>query len=45
MDFWDAGNVIWIKRASVEKYEKLKGLWGDDTFVKLMRKVEKYETW
>lgn len=34
---------MWIKRAPPEKFEKLKGLWGDDTFVKLMKKVEKYE--
>ncbi|KAL3420580.1 glutathione s-transferase [Phlyctema vagabunda] len=42
LDFYDAGNVKWTQCASLEKYEKLMNLYGDDTFVKLMKKVEKY---
>jgi hypothetical protein len=34
----------WIEAASPEKYQKLLGLYGDDTFTKLMKKVEKYES-
>jgi hypothetical protein len=33
----------WVQASSPEKYEKLLGLYGDDTFTKLMKKVEKYE--
>ena len=42
LDFRDAGNVKWVEVSSPEKYEKLMGLYGDDTFDKLMKKVEKY---
>jgi len=42
LDFYDAATVKWIEAASPEKAEKLMGLWGDDTFTKLMKKVEKY---
>ncbi|RDW66388.1 hypothetical protein BP6252_10023 [Coleophoma cylindrospora] len=41
-DFFDASNVKWIEAASPEKGKKLMELYGDDTFVKLMKKVEKY---
>jgi hypothetical protein len=34
--------VKWIEAASPEKAKKLMGLWGDDTFTKLMKKVNKY---
>ncbi|KAF7914408.1 uncharacterized protein EAF01_000814 [Botrytis porri] len=40
VDFYDAANVKWIAAASEEKLEKLMDLYGDDTFVKLMKKVE-----
>lgn len=43
IDFYEASLVQWIKASSPEKYEKLLNLWGDDTFTKLMKKVEKYE--
>lgn len=42
LDFFDAGHVKWIEIASPEKFEKLKGLYEDDTFIKLMKKVAKY---
>lgn len=42
VDFFDAGVVKWVQGASQEKYEKLLGIYGDDTFTKLMRKVERY---
>jgi hypothetical protein len=44
LDFWDAGHVKWVERSSDEKMAKLMNLYGDDTFVKLMRKVKPYET-
>ncbi|TEY87480.1 hypothetical protein BOTCAL_0001g00060 [Botryotinia calthae] len=40
VDFYDAANVKWVGAASEEKLQKLMALYGDDTFVKLMRKVE-----
>ncbi|KAF7890435.1 hypothetical protein EAF00_008750 [Botryotinia globosa] len=40
VDFFDAANVKWIAAASEEKLKKLMDLYGDDTFVKLMKKVE-----
>ncbi|KAE8451024.1 hypothetical protein EG329_004696 [Mollisiaceae sp. DMI_Dod_QoI] len=43
VDFFDAAHVRWLEAASHEKYEKLLDLYGDDTFIKLMKKVEKYE--
>jgi len=43
VDFYDAGLLKFIEAASTEKYEKLLGLYGDDTFTKLMKKVEKYQ--
>jgi hypothetical protein len=43
IDFYDAAMVRWIEAASSEKYQKLLNLYGDDTFIKLMKKVEKYE--
>ena len=42
VDFQDAGLVKWIEAASVEKAKKLMDLYEDDTFTKLMKKVEKY---
>lgn len=45
IDFYDASNVRWLEAASHEKYEKLLKIYGDDTFIKLMKKVEKYESW
>jgi hypothetical protein len=42
VDFYDAGHVKWIEASSKEKFEKLMDLYGDDTFRKLMKKVEKY---
>ncbi|KUJ24355.1 uncharacterized protein LY89DRAFT_19248 [Mollisia scopiformis] len=44
IDFFDAAHIRWIEAASHEKYEKLLGLYSDDTFTKLMKKVSKYET-
>jgi hypothetical protein len=41
-DFYEAGKLKWLEAASPEKYEKLLRLYGDDTFTKLMKKVEKY---
>ncbi|RDW71831.1 hypothetical protein BP5796_07865 [Coleophoma crateriformis] len=41
-DFFDASNVKWVEASSPEKGKKLMDLYGDDTFVKLMKKVEKY---
>jgi len=43
IDFLDAAHVRWIEAASHEKYEKLLGIYGDDTFTKLMKKVSNYE--
>lgn len=43
IDFSDASNVRWVEAASKEKYQKLLNLYSDDTFIKLMKKVEKYE--
>ncbi|KAK6596769.1 glutathione S-transferase [Botrytis cinerea] len=40
VDFYDAANVKWVGAASEEKLQKLMDLYGDDTFVKLMKKVE-----
>ncbi|KAH8819072.1 hypothetical protein F5884DRAFT_759385 [Xylogone sp. PMI_703] len=42
LDFCDAGLYQWIERASAEKGKKLMSLWGDDTFEKLLKKVEPY---
>jgi len=42
VDFYDAGLLKWVEAASPEKYQKLLGLYGDDTFVKLVKKTEKY---
>jgi hypothetical protein len=42
VDFYDAAGVKWVEAASKEKYDKLMDLYGDDTFRKLMKKVEKY---
>ena len=41
-DFSEAAKLKWVEAASPEKYEKLLRLYGDDTFTKLMKKVEKY---
>lgn len=43
IDFYDAALLKWVEAGSHEKYEKLLGLYGDDTFIKLMKKVSKYE--
>ncbi|CZR55319.1 uncharacterized protein PAC_05206 [Phialocephala subalpina] len=43
LDFFDASIVRWVEAASHEKYEKLLGIYGDDTFIKLMKKVSPYE--
>jgi len=43
IDFSDASIVRWVEAASKEKYQKLLNLYSDDTFIKLMKKVEKYE--
>lgn len=43
LDFWDAGHVKWVERSSDEKMAKLMNLYGDDTFIKLMKKVKPYE--
>ncbi|KAF8865285.1 hypothetical protein BDZ45DRAFT_668724 [Acephala macrosclerotiorum] len=43
IDFYDASLLRWVEAASHEKYEKLLGIYGDDTFIKLMKKVSKYE--
>lgn len=40
MDFYDAAHVRWIGAASEEKLAKLMTLYEDDTFIKLMNKVE-----
>ena len=37
-----AAVLKWIKAGSMEKYEKVLGLYGDDTFIKLMKMVEPY---
>jgi len=42
VDFFDAAHVKWVEAASPEKLSKLMGLYGDDTFTKLMKKVGKY---
>ena len=41
-DFYEAAKLKWVEAASPEKYEKLLRLYGDDTFTKLLKKVEKY---
>ncbi|KAJ8070709.1 hypothetical protein OCU04_001080 [Sclerotinia nivalis] len=40
IDFYDAAHVKWIGAASGEKLAKLMALYEDDTFIKLMNKVE-----
>lgn len=45
LDFHDASNVKWIQASSPEKYERLLKLYDDDTFTKLMKKVERYEAY
>ncbi|KAI9648174.1 hypothetical protein NHQ30_002806 [Ciborinia camelliae] len=40
IDFYDAAHVKWIRAASEEKLAKLMALYEDDTFIKLMNKVE-----
>ncbi|KAG4028514.1 hypothetical protein MFRU_021g01030 [Monilinia fructicola] len=40
IDFYDAAHVKWIGAASEEKLAKLMNLYEDDTFIKLMNKVE-----
>lgn len=42
IDFYDAAIVKWIESASKEKLAKLVGLYGDSTFTKLMKKVDRY---
>ncbi|TVY73470.1 hypothetical protein LSUE1_G005126 [Lachnellula suecica] len=42
MDFVDASHVKWIEGASEEKLAKLMTLYGDDTSIKLMKKVGPY---
>jgi len=41
-DFKDAAPLQWVEAASPEKFEKLMGIYGDDTFVKLRKKTDKY---
>ncbi|KAH8799731.1 hypothetical protein F5884DRAFT_847958 [Xylogone sp. PMI_703] len=41
-DFYEAAKLKWVQAASPEKYEKLLRLYGDNTFTKLLKKVEKY---
>ena len=41
-DFYEAAKLKWVEAASPEKYEKLLALYGDDTFTKLLKKVENY---
>ena len=41
-DFYEAAKLKWVETASPEKFEKLLRLYGDDTFTKLLKKVEKY---
>jgi len=43
LDFWDAGHVKWVECSSTDKFEKLMDLYGDDTFIKLLKKVKPYE--
>jgi len=42
VDFYDAGLLKWVEAASTEKLEKILNLYGDDTFIKLRKKTEKY---
>lgn len=42
IDFYDAAHLKWVEASSVEKYKRLLGMYGDDTFTKLLKKVEKY---
>jgi hypothetical protein len=37
VDFFDAAQVKWVEAASIEKSHKLMGIYGDDTFTKLMK--------
>lgn len=41
-DFYEAAKLKWVEAASAEKFEKLLNLYGDDTFTKLLSRVEKY---
>jgi hypothetical protein len=44
IDFYDAAHFKWIEGASEEKAARLMNLYGDDTFTKLMKKVEPYSS-
>ncbi|RFU30601.1 hypothetical protein B7463_g5756, partial [Scytalidium lignicola] len=42
LDFYDASHFRWVEASSAEKGKKLMDLFGDDTFEKLLKKVEPY---
>lgn len=44
LDFYDASHVKWVAGASEEKLAKLMDLYGDDTFHKLMKKVDPFSS-
>lgn len=44
IDFYDASLIHWIEAANPEKGKLVMDLYGDDTFIKLMKKVSPYET-
>ncbi len=42
LDFYDAAHFKWVEAASEEKAKKVLEMYGDDTFTKLLKKVEPY---
>lgn len=42
LDLFDAAHFKWVEAASEEKAKKVMEMYGDDTFTKLLKKVEPY---